>query len=48
VAGCCKHGNEPSGTIKCWEILYQLSNWWVLKNDSASWSWLAGLLVGLD
>jgi hypothetical protein len=21
VAGSCEHGNEPSGSIKCWEIL---------------------------
>jgi hypothetical protein len=21
VEGSCEHGNEPSGTIKCWEIL---------------------------
>jgi hypothetical protein len=19
--GCCEHGNEPSDSIKCWEIL---------------------------
>jgi hypothetical protein len=19
--GYCEHGNEPSGTIKCWEVL---------------------------
>jgi hypothetical protein len=24
VEGCCKHGNEPSGCIKCWEILERL------------------------
>jgi hypothetical protein len=21
VEGSCKHGNEPSGSIKCWEVL---------------------------
>jgi hypothetical protein len=21
VQGFCEHGNEPSGSIKCWEIL---------------------------
>jgi len=21
VAGCCEFGNEPSGSIKCWEFL---------------------------
>jgi hypothetical protein len=34
VAGSCEHGNEPSGSIKCWEILGQLSNQWLLKKDS--------------
>jgi hypothetical protein len=23
VASFCEHGNEPSGFIKCWEILEQ-------------------------
>jgi hypothetical protein len=26
VEGSCEHGNEPSGSIKCWEILEQLNN----------------------
>jgi hypothetical protein len=21
VEGSCEHGNEPSGSIKCWEVL---------------------------
>jgi hypothetical protein len=21
VEGCYEHGNEPSGSIKCWEVL---------------------------
>jgi hypothetical protein len=21
VEGCCENGNEPSGSIKCWEVL---------------------------
>jgi len=21
VAACCEHGNEPSGSAKCWEFL---------------------------
>jgi hypothetical protein len=21
VEGFCEHGNEPSGSIKCWEVL---------------------------
>jgi hypothetical protein len=27
VAGSCKHGNEISGSIKCWEILERLKDW---------------------
>jgi hypothetical protein len=26
VAGCCEHGNEPSGSIECCDVLEQLSN----------------------
>jgi hypothetical protein len=33
VEGSCEHGNEPSGSIKCWEVLEQ--NWRLLKKDSA-------------
>jgi hypothetical protein len=25
VEGSCEHGNEPSGSIKCWEVLEQLA-----------------------
>jgi hypothetical protein len=31
VKGCCEHGNEPSGSIKFWEIFEWLRNWWLLK-----------------
>jgi hypothetical protein len=31
VEGSCEHGNEPSGSIKCWEILEWLHNWRLLK-----------------
>jgi hypothetical protein len=27
----CEHGNEPSRSIKCWEVLEWLHNWWLLK-----------------
>jgi hypothetical protein len=27
IGGFCGHGNEPSGSIKCWEILEYLSDW---------------------
>jgi hypothetical protein len=38
VEGSCEHSNEPLGSIKCWEILEYLYNWWRLKNGSAPWS----------
>jgi hypothetical protein len=38
VEGACKHGNEPSGSIKCLEILQWLSDWRLLMKDSAPWS----------
>jgi hypothetical protein len=22
VEGCCKHGNESSGSIKCWHLIF--------------------------
>jgi hypothetical protein len=25
VEGSCAHGNEPSGSIKCWEVLENFS-----------------------
>jgi hypothetical protein len=25
VEGSCEHGNEPSGSIKCWEILERVT-----------------------
>jgi hypothetical protein len=33
VEGSCGHGNELSGSVKCWEILEEL-----LKKGSAPWS----------
>jgi hypothetical protein len=33
--GSCENGNKPSVLIKCWKILKQLSDWWLLKKDSA-------------
>jgi hypothetical protein len=35
VKGSCEHGNEPTGSIKCWEVLEWLLNWWLLKKGSA-------------
>jgi hypothetical protein len=40
VEGPCEHGNEPSGSIKFWEILEWLRNWRLLKKDSTPWSYL--------
>jgi hypothetical protein len=38
VVGSCEYGNEPSGWIKCWEILEWLGDWRLLKKGSAPWS----------
>jgi hypothetical protein len=35
VEGSCEHGNEPSGSIKCWEVLECMHNWRLLKKGSA-------------
>jgi hypothetical protein len=42
VAGSCEHGNEPSGSIKCGEFLDWLSDFQLLEEVSAPWSWLVG------
>jgi hypothetical protein len=33
MQGCCEQGNEPSVSIKCWEVLE-----WLLERGSASLS----------
>jgi hypothetical protein len=38
MEGSCEHGNESSGSIKFSELLEQLSDWRLLKQDSAPWS----------
>jgi hypothetical protein len=38
VAGCCEHGNEPSGSIRGGEFLNYLSDYQPLMKDSAPWS----------
>jgi hypothetical protein len=35
VEGTCEHGNEPTGSIKFWEVLESLHNWQLLKEGSA-------------
>jgi len=37
VAGCCVHGNKPSGSIKSREFLDYVSGYQLLKKDSAPW-----------
>jgi hypothetical protein len=36
--GSCEHGNELSGSINDREFLNQLSDYQLLKKDSASWN----------
>ena len=38
VADACECGNEPSGSVKCGELLDQLQTSQLLKKDSALWS----------
>jgi hypothetical protein len=38
LEGSFEHGNEVSGSIKCWEVLEWLHNWRLLKKGSAPWS----------
>jgi hypothetical protein len=33
--GSCELGNEPSGSIKCWETTERLHNLWPLERYSA-------------
>jgi hypothetical protein len=35
VEGSCEHGDEPSGSLKCWKILEYLHNWQLLRKGSA-------------
>jgi hypothetical protein len=35
VEGSREHGNEPLGSLKCWEFLEWLHNWQLLKKGSA-------------
>jgi hypothetical protein len=34
VEGSCEHGDEPSGSIKCWEVPEWLHTWRLLKKGS--------------
>jgi hypothetical protein len=35
LEGSCEQGNEPSGSIKCWEVREWLHKWLFLKKASA-------------
>jgi hypothetical protein len=37
VAGSCEHGNEPSESIKSGELLDNVSDYQLLKKDTAQW-----------
>jgi hypothetical protein len=37
VVGCCEHGNEPLGFIKCREMIECLKHCRFLKDDFAVW-----------
>jgi hypothetical protein len=45
VEGPCEHGNEPSGSIKCWDLFEWLNNWLLLKKGSAPRSQLTSLTL---
>jgi hypothetical protein len=34
LEGSCEHGNEPSGSIKFWEVLQWQYNWQLLRKGS--------------
>jgi hypothetical protein len=34
----CEHGNKPSGFIKCGALTDKLSEYCLLRKDSAPWS----------
>lgn len=38
VASCCENGNGPVGSIKDKVFLFQLSDYQLLKKDSAQWN----------
>jgi hypothetical protein len=48
VAGTSEHGNEPSGYIKCWEILELLTDWRLRRKGSAPRSLLVFVSILQD
>ena len=45
ASGCCAQGCEHCCSIKCGKFLHQLRKYYLLKNDSARWSWLGSSSV---
>jgi hypothetical protein len=43
VEGSCEHGNEPSDSIKCWEVREWVHSWWLLKKGSAPSDWFVNM-----
>lgn len=39
MVGSCEHDNEPYGSIKYGEFIYQLSYYQLLKKVITTWSW---------
>jgi hypothetical protein len=37
MEGSYEYVNKPSVSIKFWEILEWLSDWWLLKKESTPW-----------
>jgi hypothetical protein len=46
VESSCESGNEPSGSIKSWEVLEKLHKWRPLVKGSFPFGWLVGWLGG--
>jgi len=46
VAAPYEHGNEPSVSIKCWEYLIKLSDYYIFNKDSVYGVWMDGWMDG--
>jgi hypothetical protein len=44
VGGSCEHGHKPSGSIRLLGLNEWLSDWRLLKEDSAPWSCRLGVI----
>jgi hypothetical protein len=45
VQGSNEHEDDSSGSVKCWEIVEQLSDRQLLEKDSALYSWMDGQVI---